>query len=139
MNRLILLLMLLGYTTIAIAQVQFSVVCNQQTYTLEVIVSGNEKPYHKILKDRFPNQAAAQSYLQQNAATLSCDDPQKATPARQPAVNPNVPPPTTTNNASRTSKTSGPNLPDLKSKSTKIGIMTFQPNYLDILRLLRYY
>lgn len=66
-------------------QRQFSVVCNTQTQTLEVIIMGEEQGFHRVLRENFPNQRAAQAYLSEHAATLPCGTRQQ-TPAVPPPV-----------------------------------------------------
>ncbi len=65
-------------------QKQFSVVCNQNESKFEVIVMGEEKSYHQVIKDGFPNQRAAETYLNEKGPTITCGN-----------RNPNAPPPTT--------------------------------------------
>ena len=85
-------LILLIFTTSALpiyGQRQFSVVCNTRTQTLEVIIMGEEQAFHKVLRDKFPNQKAAQTYLNENAATLPCGTRQQTTVTPPPvAVSP---------------------------------------------------
>ena len=69
-NLLTLLLVLFAFAINA--QVQFSIVCNQNSNQLEIIVSGEEEPHHRVLKDKFPNQRIAQQYLDTNRSTLQC-------------------------------------------------------------------
>jgi|GEM_PF-3757269 len=77
---------LILFAAIAIsAQRQFSVVCNQNENKLEVVISGTEQPHQRVIKDKFPNQRAAESYITDNASTIECGSVPDA----------NLPPPTT--------------------------------------------
>ncbi len=67
-----------------LAQRQFSVVCDQNESKLEVITMGDEQPFHKVIRDNFPNQRAAQAFLSENGNDISCGNRRA-----------NVPPPTT--------------------------------------------
>ena len=81
------------------AQRQFSVVCNENESKFEVIIMGEEKSFHSVIKDGFPNQRAAQAYLNDNGPNLVCGN-----------KNPNVPPPTTAGRSATTRTSSGTNL-----------------------------
>ena len=116
------------------AQVQFSVVCNQQNNQLEVVVSGREQTFQKVLKDRFPNQAAAEKYLRDNAATLSCGPRKSSTASPAGNTQPSVttsPPATVNNSPGRNTTQPGVRLPELKTKSSYLGIITYQPEPLN--------
>ena len=77
--------MLVFISMIVFGQRQFSVVCNTQTNTLEVVISGQELPHQNVIKDKFPNQRAAEAYLNDNAATIQCGPkPQQPKPAGPP-------------------------------------------------------
>ena len=70
-----------------IAQAIFGVACNQSTNQLEVILTKRKTTDHHIIKDGFPNQAAAESYLNANRSTLSCEQAIRlSTPAREAVI-----------------------------------------------------
>ena len=81
--KLLITAILIFSSAVVFGQRQFSVVCNTQTNTLEVLISGEELAHHTIIKDKFPNQRAAQAYLTDNAATIQCG-PKPKQPAGPP-------------------------------------------------------
>ena len=101
MRAILLILFMTGFVHLT-AQVQFSVVCNNNENKVEVILSTEMKPHHTILKDRFPNQRVAEKYVNDNRGNLNCGP-------RPPVV---TPPPTTADRGpSNTSSTGGGTTP----------------------------
>lgn len=84
--RILITLVLVCCAFFVTGQRQFSIVCNTQSNTLEVVISGEELPQHKIIKDHFPNQRAAQAYMNENAATIQCGPKPSQPPPPPPKV-----------------------------------------------------
>ena len=70
------------------AQVEFVIVCNQTSMKLEVTLSAKVSNQQKILKKGFPNQSAAEGYLNDNRGSLNCGQPPNPTTTRATRSNP---------------------------------------------------
>jgi hypothetical protein len=102
MKNLIILFLLMSAFALN-AQVQFSIVCNQNSDQLEIVISGEEEAHHIVLKDKFPNQRVAEKYLNDNRTTLQCGKkPATATPPPTTAKPQNTPQTSTTSTTTST-------------------------------------
>ena len=98
------MLILMTLPLVSLAQVKFAIVCNQSTYQLEVIVEGRQSAQQQVLRGDFPNQAAAESYMNSNASSLNCRDPKAGPPPRPSTSGP--PPRASSSSSSSSSATS---------------------------------
>lgn len=98
------------------AQKQFAVVCNQNESKFEVIVMGEEKPFHKVIKDGFPNQRVAETYLNENAGSIVCGN-----------RDPNLPPPTTAGRQKTTSRST--NAPGQRGNIRPARVKAYDKNF----------
>lgn len=124
--KILKLLLFCSLSFNGLAQVQFAIVCNQKTYQLELIVSGNQEPHQLVVRDRFPNQAVAESFMRDNAASLPCADPSK--PSNVIRSNSSNPPAKTTNGSVQNPRpATAAGLRTLHYKTSRMGIYTFKP------------
>jgi hypothetical protein len=112
------------------AQVQFAIVCNQKTYQLELIISGKQEPHQLVLRDHFPNQAVAETFMRDNGSNLNCADPSKPSNViRQISSGP--PPKRATGSVQNPKPAHAVGFRTLQYKTSRLGIYTFKPVHVE--------